>query len=107
MNIYLALACIVVALGAGLLWGFALASGIKIAKHPMFHGSYEDSMRRAQFDWARHWATEREARENAAAQAEMANMRMSGDAAFARANARFSIPLDPANGMPLHIHIEH
>jgi hypothetical protein len=98
MIVTILLICIPVALGAGLLWGFALCAGIQAAKHPRFHGGYEDetAARLAQQAWEKHWAATREA----------------DQAAFDQANARYSAPLKPnADGdlktVWMHTHVEH
>ncbi len=93
MNMIL-LACIPVALGAGLLWGFVL--GRRLPRAENFPTPDETAARLAQQAWEKHWAATREA----------------DQAAFDQANARYSAPLKPnANGdlktVWMHTHIEH
>jgi hypothetical protein len=129
MIVTILLICIPVALGAGLLWGFALCAGIQAAKHPRFHGGYEDetAARLAQQAWEKHWAATRDSEQRAAEQAYAMGLNTQGDfalhrtheaamkadqAAFDQANARYSAPLKPnADGdlktVWMHTHVEH
>ena len=78
MTLAILLACIPFALGAGLLWGFALGCLTPTA-------SRRPSKRAArQKAWEKHWAANREA-EDAAAFAELSSARMAGDT-FKQAN---------------------